>query len=287
MDTNTASNSLSERQPTSWENLLRDAVEKPGRIHAAYTAFHGYSIGNQLLALWQCSARGIEPGPISTYKSWQEKGRQVRKGEKAITLCQPVTVKGKRDDETDDDAEAFRTVFVYRPSWFVASQTDGAPIVYPETVGWDRNTALRTLEISEVPFHETDGNCQGYAIPDRREIAINPVAALPMKTTLHETAHCLLHAGEQVAADGLELPRSLREVEAESVALIVTEALGLEGVEYSRGYIQGWLRGNPIPEPNARRIFAAAEKILRAGEDPTLREIAQLKAEIAARQAVR
>src|SRR5688572_6281468 len=119
-----------DRQPTTWANLLAGAVNEPGRIHAAYSAFHGYSVGNQLLALFQCAERGIEPGPIATYKSWAEKGRQVRRGEKAITLCQPVTVSTKRPADADGDNEPEprrfgQTVFVYRPSWFVLTQTDG------------------------------------------------------------------------------------------------------------------------------------------------------------------
>ena len=62
----------------------------------------------------------------------------------------------------------------------------------------------------------------------------------------------------------------LREVEAESVALLCCEALNLEGAEYCRGYIQNWLRpsiGNAdvIPEKSAQKIFRAADQILRAG----------------------
>jgi hypothetical protein len=49
------------------------------------------------------------------------------------------------------------------------------------------------------------------------------------------------------------------------VALICCEALGLEDAPYCRGYIQSWLAGDEIPEKSAQRIFAAAEKILRAG----------------------
>lgn len=34
----------------------------------------------------------------------------------------------------------------------------------------------------------------------------------------------------------------IREVEAESVALIYCETLGLDGSEFCRGYIQHWLK---------------------------------------------
>ncbi len=48
---------MTERQHATWGELLRDAVEKPGRLLEAYTAFHNYSFGNALLALEQCIRR--------------------------------------------------------------------------------------------------------------------------------------------------------------------------------------------------------------------------------------
>ena len=77
----------------SFADLLRSAVTEPGILSDAYRQFHNYSIGNQLLAWSQCLQRGIPPGPMATFPRWKELGRYVRKGEKAITLCQPVTVK--------------------------------------------------------------------------------------------------------------------------------------------------------------------------------------------------
>src|SRR5579875_3087282 len=47
----------------SWAALLDEAVSKPGFIHHAYRRFWNYSLGNQLLALFQCFERGITPGP--------------------------------------------------------------------------------------------------------------------------------------------------------------------------------------------------------------------------------
>ena len=53
--------------------------------------------------------------------------------------------------------------------------------------------------------------------------------------------------------------------EAEAVALLCIESLGLTGSEYCRGYIQSWLKGNKIPEKSAQKIITAADKILKAG----------------------
>src|SRR5216683_7892425 len=70
------------------------------------------------------------------------------------------------------------------------------------------------------PFDELDGNIQGFA--SGRKVAINPVAAMPAKTLFHELAHVVLgHTAEASMNDGRErTPRSLREVEAECVALL-------------------------------------------------------------------
>lgn len=256
------------RAAPQFADLLNRALGEPGIVSRAYSAFHGYSIGNQILALVQCAERGIMPGPIATSMGWKEKGRYVRKGEKAITLCQPVTIKRNVDHEDAKHADVF-TRFIYRPHWFLLSQTDGQDVQAPTTPVWNQVRALETLAVTEEPFTATDGNCQGYA--RQRTIAVSPLAELPHKTRFHELAHVVLgHTSEAEAGltDSEMTPRSLREVEAEAVALVCLEALGLPGAEHCRGYIQVWnqRRGaEPIPERSAQRIFKAADHILKAG----------------------
>src|SRR4029079_12964909 len=96
---------------TNFSILLQDAVNKPGSIMRAYSAFHNYSLGNQLLALFECQARGIEPGPIKTFPAWKDLGRYVKKGEKAITLCMPVTVKRKEIADSEAEQDVTFTTF--------------------------------------------------------------------------------------------------------------------------------------------------------------------------------
>src|SRR5438128_11981366 len=122
-----------------------------------------------------------------------------------------------------------------------------------------------------MKFTMLDGNAQGYARPGRK-IAVSPVAALPRKTLFHELGHVILgHCDEKDFSESEITPRDVREVEAEAVALLCCESLGLEGAEYSRGYIQDWLyEGNgynadAIPEKSAQKILRAADQILRAG----------------------
>jgi antirestriction protein ArdC len=249
---------------TRWTELLQQAVMEPGLILRAYSAFHGYSLGNQIAAIFQCQLRGIEPGPINTYPGWQKLNRQVRKGEKALWLCMPLTRKMK--DEASGAEQAVITTFVWKPHWFVLAQTEGEPIQAAQTPAWDKARALARLGIEEIPFTATDGNVQGYA--RKREIAVSPLAAIPHKTLLHELAHVELgHTQESGFTDSEHTPRSLREAEAEAVALLLCESLELPGTEYARGYIQSWLKGNVIPEKSAQRIFGAADRILRAGRE--------------------
>ena len=265
-----------------WSVLLVEAVNKPGLIMKAYSAFWPYSVGNQILALIQCQLRGIEPGPINTFPKWQTLGRVVKRGERALTLCMPITRKQRSDEqsrhnETPDELQTY-TAFVHKARWFVVSQTFGnelGPITIPE---WDAEQALKGLCIERVAFDKTDGNCQGFA--RGRQIAINPVAQLPHKTLFHEMAHVLLHTSEGDFTDTEQTPRNLREVEAEAVALLCCEALNLEGADYARGYIQTWLyRGvgydaDAIPERSAQKILRTADQIIRAGR-PALEQSAE------------
>ncbi|MEK6279178.1 MAG: ArdC-like ssDNA-binding domain-containing protein [Acidobacteriota bacterium] len=250
-----------------WAALLVEAVNKPGLIMEAYSAFHNYSIGNQILALVQCHLRGLQPGPINTFPKWQTLGRVVKRGERALTLCMPITRK-QREEESGE--EHTFTSFAYKPRWFVLGQTQGRelePTTIPE---WDSEKAISALSIERVAFDKTDGNCQGFA--RNRQIAINPLAQLPYKTLFHELAHVILgHTTEADFADTETTPRNLREVEAEAVALLCCESLALEGADYCRGYIQNWLyqgvgfNADAIPEKSAQKIFRAADQIIRAG----------------------
>lgn len=250
--------------------LLTEALTVPGKLSAAYQAFHNYSIGNQLAAMSQLDARGIAIGPIASFNGWKEKGRSVVKGAKAICLCMPITCKGEKTNEAGDTESFTFGRFMWRNNWFVVSETQ--PIegmtqtpVEPFNPAWNSVLALAVLEITETPFSMLDGNCQGYA--SASSIAINPVAALPHKTRFHEIAHIVLgHTKEHTMTDSEKTPKDIREVEAESVAYILCSIFGLPGLEDSRGYVQHWLQTQEISEKTAQRIFSAANKILKAGQ---------------------
>jgi hypothetical protein len=254
-----------ENYQVQFRDLLKRAVSEPGTISAAYSAFHAYSIGNQLAALFQCTFRKIPVGPISTLKDWNSKGRFVKRGEKAIWLCMPITGKKSVKDEAGQETTEHYTFFVWKSRWFVLAQTEGQDYK-PDAASnaWDKSKALEALNIEERPFEMIDGNCQGYS--QQRAIAISPLAVNPLKTTIHEMAHILCgHTAEGRVTDSELTPRHLREAEAESVAFLVGSIIGLDNLSDSRGYIQGWLQGDSIPEKSAQKIFRVADQILKAG----------------------
>lgn len=257
----------------TWTTLLEEVVTAPGLIAAAYTTFHTYSLGNALLAVVQASARGLELGPMASYGTWQSLGRQVRKGEKAIWLNMPRTARRTETDaQTGEQVERRKTWFLFGPATFLVSQTEpiegqedrSATLLTREGVAWERDRALAALDVTLAPFDDLDGNLQGLYSPATRTLQVSPVAAHPERTLLHELAHSILHADGYAGCES----RGVAEAEAESVAMLVAASLGLDGVEESRGYVQRWLHTTHHRELNegmARRIFAAAHRILAAG----------------------
>ncbi|MGA8595070.1 MAG: hypothetical protein WB676_10040 [Bryobacteraceae bacterium] len=198
--------------------------------------------------------------------SWKELGRQVKKGEKGICLCTPVTVKRKETDQAGNETESSYQFFVLKNHWFVLSQTEGQEYTSEALPEWNEARALVALNITKAPFDLMDGNIQGYAAPGRI-ISVSPIAANSFKTTLHELGHVVLgHTEAGTLTDTEQTTHNVMEVEAESVAMLCCASLGSPSVEYSRGYVQSWAEGHQlISEKSAQRIFAAADKILRAG----------------------
>ena len=73
---------MQDRSKPTFAGLLRSAVEEPGTLSSAYQQFHSYSLGNQLLAMFQCQERDIPPGswpPTRSGKSWGDTSAKARR----------------------------------------------------------------------------------------------------------------------------------------------------------------------------------------------------------------
>jgi len=256
--------------------ILHIALTQPGVMNQAYRAFHNYSIGNQLLAALQLLERGLPLAPVTSLNAWREKGRFAKKGEKAISLFMPISMKRRAGkDAPANSAESGEAgaagegggtfnMFMLRPNWFSLNQTEGDEFaVESVTPAWDAATAMAALDIIEEPFEHLQGNHLGYA--RARSIGLNPLNPLKHKTRFHEMAHVVLgHTAVADMHDDQALTRQIEEAEAEGVAYLLCALLDLPGQAESRFYIQGWLRGGTLPEKSAKRIFGAADRITKA-----------------------
>lgn len=240
--------------------------------------FHHYSWGNCLLI----SLQRPDATYVAGYRRWQQLKRQVRKGEKGIAILAPIVNRVPRSADRDDDAvegedvlhvvRAFRTAFV-----FDVTQTDGEPLpqIAQRLLGEDPADAFYKLQavagaldfsVEVTPLGDSlNGDCHHGLRRIRVNADVSPKQGV--KTLAHEIAHALLHGPSDVAAD---MPRALKELEAESVAYVVCSDLGIDSGEYSFGYVAGWAGGGDAASKaisaSAQRIQQAAHGILDALE---------------------
>lgn len=222
--------------------------------------FTDYSMGNWLLLWVQAEARGTEVTQPAGYRTWQQLGRQVRKGERGYRILAPLVRKRETDaGDTERFVSGFRAATV-----FDVSQTDGdalPDIRPPKLTGVDipgvTDAVVSLIEAEGFSF-ETGvlAGPNGTTFPLLKKVIVEAglEPAQAMKTAIHELAHVLLHS-----SDWFEC-RSRIEVEAESVAYVVCGALGFDSAAYSVSYVAGWAEQSDDPN---RVLLATAETIVR------------------------
>ena len=93
-----------------------------------------------------------------------------------------------------------------------------------------------------------------------------------VKTLAHELGHAILHE----PGEGRPTSRALLELEAESVAYVVCQNLGIETGDYSFGYVATWSGGSTEArdaiKASGSRIQHAADQILTAIEAARVNE---------------
>ena len=263
-------NSILKSLETGVENIFTG--DKYAQYLQTMSKFHRYSFNNTLLIAMQRPDATLVTG----YRNWQSMGRQVKKGEKGITILAPAPIKRKREQEILDqnrkpllDADGKpRTEEVevviprFKPTTvFDISQTDGEPIetLAPEELTEavaDYDLFMEAITaVSPVPirFDEIAGEAKGYYHSGDKEIVIQKgmSESQTIKTAIHETGHARLHDRDIMEKQGIEKDRLTKEVEAESVAYCVCSAFGVDTSEYSFPYIAGWSSDRDMKELKA------------------------------------
>ena len=245
------------------EQGIKEVFESDNYINylKCMSRFTDYSLNNTFLIAMQRPDSSIVAG----YRKWNEMGRYVRKGEKGIKILAPCIYKAKKEDgnsevdklDKEDNEEkvlkGFRVVHV-----FDISQTEGEelPTIAHKLTGDVEGYSEffeALLKVSPVPieFKKIDGSANGYYHLVDKNIVIDEGMSEMMncKTAIHEITHAILHNQD----DGIEkdADRRTKEVEAESVAYIVSEYYGLSTEAYSFGYVAGWSTGKDLKELKA------------------------------------
>ena len=263
---------LHERLTGAVETLV--SGEDWARALAFAARFRSRSFNNTLLIWVQHEAAfeaGRVPNPVPSfvagYRQWQQLGRQVQKGQPGYMILAPVTGRfataapadasswrrlGAREQPKPGEVVRSKMVGV-RPAYvWDVSQTDGGPLPVPPAPTllegaapaglWEGLAAQVTaagFALVRVPHEGMIRGANGMTDWATREVAVreNMDPAAQVKTLAHELAHVLMHEPDDEDA---RLHRGIQEVEAESVALMIGAAHGMDTSGYTIPYVSAW-----------------------------------------------
>ncbi|WP_106904907.1 ArdC-like ssDNA-binding domain-containing protein [Lactiplantibacillus plantarum] len=245
--------------------------------------FHHYSARNIDLIY----AQNPQATQVAGFKQWQTAfNRTVKRGAKSIRIAAPIIKKltpaeQKRLDTTDE-----RAIVGYRYlPVFDVSQTSGEPVLsakdfVKENLADHQNvTSLYNafkdylnqqtdLQVSEVPLATLNG-AKGYFQPSTNEIVIGgdePDNALKLKTLYHEYAHSQLHGLKSAFKDR---PRAYQETQAEAVAYVAMQNIGVDTGNYSLGYVATWAKDKAVIHSALSEIQQVSNKVIELSDGLT------------------
>lgn len=248
--------------------------------------FHNYSYRNTRLIYAQ--------NPLATriagYNKWKKDfNRQVIKGEKGIMIIGTgiKAIKNKtskkqkennisivnnpiiKEKEDEDLRRYFFPLFV-----FDISQTKGdkLPSLTKKLEGKvdDFQSILSVLEdISQPPIFIRDfnGEANGYYNKTDNEIVVKDSLSdkHKIKTIIHEIAHSIMHKDIKKDEEKTSALTRTREIEAESVAFVVSNHLGVDSSDYSFGYLASWAKNKSLSELDGSlsKIHSVSSKLIK------------------------
>jgi hypothetical protein len=205
----------------------------------------------------------------------------VKRGEKGIQILAPMVGKRRNKDNADQNSRpddnakpqpvliGFRAVYV-----FDVAQTEGADLPEFEhnitgDVGEHRNHLIAFLDAQNIALEYNENIAPALGVSYGGKIAILPgqSPAEDLVCLVHETE--LLHKSTR----RIMTTATVRETEAEAVAFIVGQAIGLEMGKSSSDYIQMYAGNAALLAESLEVVQRASAVILDAitGESTTTR----------------
>jgi antirestriction protein ArdC len=228
-------------------NYLVEALEA-GRSEvltqylSAIGRFHNYSLGNIMLIARE------KPGAtqVAGLRAWNSLGRFVKRGEKGIMILAPLIGRKNSDaiaEATEDAKQSEAQLYGFRAVYvFDISQTEGKDLPMLTEVQGDvsryRERLVKFVESRGITLTYSDeiGPAKGLSYGGKITLLCGMQPAEEFSTLAHEIGHEMLHRGERRTLT----TKKVRETEAEAVAFVVCQAIGLETGTAAADYIQLW-----------------------------------------------
>jgi antirestriction protein ArdC len=211
----------------------------------AMAKFHNYSFGNIMLIARQRP----DATNVAGLRTWNSLGRFVKRGEKGIFILAPMVGRRSTQDVTTDESsvdaatEGQPTLYGFRAVYvFDISQTEGKDLPALTEVNGDvsgyRERLFKFVERQnvEVRFSEKIAPAKGLSHGGKITLLSGMQPAEEFSTLVHEIAHEMLHRGDRRTMT----TKQVRETEAEAVAFVVCQSIGLNNGTASQDYIQLW-----------------------------------------------
>jgi len=215
-------------------------------------SFHQYSLYNQIILCFAgCSQ-------VAGFKKWQELGRIVKKGEKAVWILAPWFKKIKKGKEEEKEEEEEKEVLhgFFSVPVFDIGQTEGEPVKRGMTTGSDidfeelrKATEKAGWTVVFKPLEIAKG---GYVTRDNGQITLNNnLDELENTGTLiHEWVH------KELKHPNNGTPARVAEQQAETATYLVCKVLGIE--RKSVFYLKSW----GLSE-NILKDFSKVDKVVK------------------------
>jgi antirestriction protein ArdC len=226
--------------------------------------FHRYSLHNVMLI----ASQKPNASYVAGFRTWNQLGRFVKKGEKGIVILAPIVRRKAENDEDHQEASAsvagFRAAYV-----FDVSQTDGQELPHIGMVQGEPREyqeRLRTFAVEQgisVEYSSEIAPARGTSSGGHIRLLPGQSPAEEFSTLAHELAHELLHRGDRRGTTS----RRIREIEAEATAFVVCHAIGLETGSAASDYIQLWNGDAKLLTESLGHVRQAASQMLTAFTD--------------------
>ncbi|WAK62577.1 PBECR4 domain-containing protein [Streptococcus macedonicus] len=250
--------------------------------------FNNYSVRNIQLI----KAQLPEASMVASFNEWKKRNGHVNKGEKALYVQAPVTVIKKDADgkpiiNSETGEKETLTYFKPVPVFDISqvSPVKGKELNLPKmgevipsqiTKEYYQNVYRSLRDISQkengipIRFRELEKSDGSYS-PKTNEITIKKGMTYEqtLSTLIHEIAHSELHNKKSLTErfEG-KLTRSSKELQAESIAYVVSNHLGFDTSNDSFAYLASWSK-----EPDGLENLKAQLEIVQEEASSLMKRI--------------